>query len=334
MQCVANCDSPDPRKHKTFEQPVIQTLQMFVGESGCWIVVFLSYLYRRYIATSNTNTEDIAYQPVETDETEPLTRRGREDTPGDEEIDPTDAPFKPFVDAESAHHGDRVPLTGWKITLLALPACCDITGTTLMNVGLLFVAASIYQMTRGALVLFVGLMSVIFLKKHLAIYKWASLFVVVLGVAVVGLAGALEKKIPGVPNSDQGAQTMVHLARDVYITAKEHTPAETIIGISLIALAQIFTATQFVLEESRKCFSRRSRIHDRKLIERKHSHDEVRDGSHLRCRMGGHIRLPRHCRRHGHPSLCCRQDRGGSWRLFRRKRRPEPGLPQPSNRSD
>ncbi|KAI7637055.1 hypothetical protein KC319_g15131, partial [Hortaea werneckii] len=31
MQCVANCDSKRP---KTFEQPVLQTLQMFVGESG------------------------------------------------------------------------------------------------------------------------------------------------------------------------------------------------------------------------------------------------------------------------------------------------------------
>ena len=32
MQCVANCDNPDPREHVAFKQPVWQTLQMFAGE--------------------------------------------------------------------------------------------------------------------------------------------------------------------------------------------------------------------------------------------------------------------------------------------------------------
>src|SRR5205085_4383344 len=94
--------------------------------------------------------------------------------------------------AKALEH-DRRPLEGWKVTLLALPACCDIAGTTLMNVGLLFVAASIYQMTRGALVLFVGLFSVVFLKRKLYLYHWFSLLLVVVGVGLVGLAGALFK---------------------------------------------------------------------------------------------------------------------------------------------
>ncbi len=34
-----------------------------------------------------------------------------------------------------------------------------------MNVGLLFTPVSIYQMTRGALVLWVGVFSVIFLRR-------------------------------------------------------------------------------------------------------------------------------------------------------------------------
>lgn len=29
MQCVENCDDPDPRNHVLYEQPVWQTLQMF-----------------------------------------------------------------------------------------------------------------------------------------------------------------------------------------------------------------------------------------------------------------------------------------------------------------
>lgn len=80
-------------------------------------------------------------------------------------------------------------LRGWKMLLLWLPAACDLTGTTvsyllclstatcanivlqLMNVGLLYTPVSIYQMTRGALVLFVGVLSVIFLRRRLWLYQ-------------------------------------------------------------------------------------------------------------------------------------------------------------------
>ncbi|KAG9652487.1 hypothetical protein KCU64_g8362, partial [Aureobasidium melanogenum] len=258
MQCVANCDDPNPAKRKNFEQPVIQTLQMFVGESGCWLVVFISYLFSRYVTKSSDST---AYQPIDTEDSRSPLLQGDLEAPADA----TNVPAKPFADSE--HAGQRLPLKGWKLLLLALPACCDIAGTTLMNVGLLFVAASIYQMTRGALVLFVGLFSVIFLKRHLNAFKWASLFIVVAGVAVVGLAGALKNKKATVPGTTPGAEppstdhlrhqmahSAIHMIREVgksvVATAQEHSAVQTIIGILLIAGAQIFTASQFVLEES------------------------------------------------------------------------------------
>jgi hypothetical protein len=43
-----------------------------------------------------------------------------------------------------------------------------------MNVGLLYTPVSIYQMTRGALVLFVGVLSVIFLRRHLWLYQFST----------------------------------------------------------------------------------------------------------------------------------------------------------------
>jgi drug/metabolite transporter (DMT)-like permease len=110
-----------------------------------------------------------------------------------------------------------------------------------MNVGLLFVAASIYQMTRGALVLFVGLFSVLFLRRKLFLYQWSALFIVVLGVALVGLAGALFSGGTGHDiTQDDGV---------VYADARTPEAVQTIIGVLLIAAAQIFTASQFVLEE-------------------------------------------------------------------------------------
>lgn len=42
----------------------------------------------------------------------------------------------------------------------------------LMNVGLLYTPVSIFQMTRGALVLFVGVLSVIFLRRRLWLYQF------------------------------------------------------------------------------------------------------------------------------------------------------------------
>lgn len=262
MQCVADCETAHP---KTFEQPVIQTLQMFVGESGCWLVVFLSFLLQRYGLTKSSKSDNVEYQPVSTQDTESDRILDDEDEGYNEDlstsqtlVDPTNAVAKALIDGEERGK-DRRPLTGWKVLILALPAICDICGTTLMNAGLLFVAASIYQMTRGALVLFVGLFSVIFLKRHLGLWKWTSLFVVVLGVAIVGLAGYLDQKhgqpeLPGDTKPEDDKDFIISRAlltiRESVTTQDAANAAQTVIGVLMIAGAQIFTASQFVLEES------------------------------------------------------------------------------------
>jgi drug/metabolite transporter (DMT)-like permease len=120
-----------------------------------------------------------------------------------------------------------------------------------MNVGLLFVVASIYQMTRGALVLFVGLFSVLFLRRKLYLYQWLALVAVVAGVGLVGLAGAIfrdgPKALLDLPHG--GTQIISRAIQDVQAASKTPEAVRTIIGVFLIAGAQIFTAAQFVLEE-------------------------------------------------------------------------------------
>lgn len=245
MVCVRDCHNKDPKKRHNFEQPVIQTLQMFIGEMGCWLVIGIFDLLARYKRTSFATSRrskangrhTIITPAVETDPL--LTREEESDDELDEDEDPLAASMTLSMEG-------RRPLTGWKVTYLALPACCDIAGTTLMNVGLLFVAASIYQMTRGALVLFVGLFSTIFLKRHLGLYKWFALVVVVTGVALVGLAGAISKE------KSQGVSSIFMdtlMGKEVEIN-EVSAAVQTTIGVGLIAAAQIFTATQFVLEES------------------------------------------------------------------------------------
>jgi hypothetical protein len=106
-----------------------------------------------------------------------------------------------------------------------------------MNVGLIYCAASVYQMLRGALVIFTGLLSVMFLGRRLLAYEWFALFTIVAGIATVGLASVITPASNDLignaePDSDEAIQA-----------------AKAILGIFLVLFAQIFTATQFVVEE-------------------------------------------------------------------------------------
>lgn len=215
---------------------------MFIGEMGCWLVIFGSYVYQSFIYPRlSPNSSPLlagGYNPVHPDDI------------GDEEDHTIDGPDASNRTPKRTDAEGRPYLSGRRILLLAAPACCDIAGTTLMNVGLLFVAASIYQMTRGALVLFVGLFSVLFLRRKLFLYQWIALFVVVLGVALVGLAGALFGQDQG---HDISRDDTLAIAARAVMEAREmvKTPEalKAVIGVLLIAAAQIFTASQFVLEE-------------------------------------------------------------------------------------
>eukprot|EP00122_Pirum_gemmata_P018806 Pgem_evm1s17618 len=54
--------------------------------------------------------------------------------------------------------------------------------------------ASVYQMMRGAMVLFTAIFSVVFLKHRLNFSQYLGLFLVICGIAVVGLVSMLYSK--------------------------------------------------------------------------------------------------------------------------------------------
>ncbi|KAI5123311.1 hypothetical protein M0805_009332 [Coniferiporia weirii] len=220
MQCVENCDDPDPRHQVLYEQPVWQTLQMFLGEMLCFLPVIYSLVRARF---------------------QPAIQLAPDSDNGH-------LPESPILKAQQ--------LSGFKVLLLWLPALCDLTGTTLMNVGLLYTPVSIYQMTRGALVLFVGILSVLFLHRRLWFYQWLSLVTVMLGVSIVGLSGSMTKDAV-----KENAMSFLHAvtapsslaARSADLPSPEpiESPEATkvLVGVFFILFAQIFTATQFVVEE-------------------------------------------------------------------------------------
>jgi hypothetical protein len=105
-----------------------------------------------------------------------------------------------------------------------------------MNVGLILTPVSIYQMSRGALVLWVGILSVIFLRRHLWLYQWTALVIVTTGVCLVGLSGSLAKK----------AVNEGPLEGLMRIATSDDDPAKVALGVMLILFAQNFTACQYV----------------------------------------------------------------------------------------
>ncbi|KAG9079415.1 hypothetical protein FRC06_007745, partial [Ceratobasidium sp. 370] len=194
--CVANCDPGNKLPPAYFEQPVWQTLNMFVGEMLCFVPVIFAKLAKA--------------------------RKAR--------------PMLVEEDEASVDEAGKVaiPMRGWSICWLWLPALCDLTGTTLMGAGLLHIPVSIYQMTRGALVLWVGVLSVVLLRTRLLPFQWFSLFTVMFGVGLVGLSGSLV-------NSEDPAE--------VGAATTSAADPELILGMFLVLFAQLFAATQYVLED-------------------------------------------------------------------------------------
>lgn len=104
-------------------------------------------------------------------------------------IAPQPCPIADALDPDMIESTERT-LAASNAWVFWFPAAFDILATTLMNVGLFFTPVSVYQMTRGALVLWVGFFSVIFLKRRLSVSQWISLVLVMCGVMIVGLAGS------------------------------------------------------------------------------------------------------------------------------------------------
>lgn len=60
-----------------------------------------------------------------------------------------------------------------------------------MNIALTMVAASVYQMLRGMIIIVTAAMSIIFLKRKLYRHHWSSIACIFIGVFMVGLAALL-----------------------------------------------------------------------------------------------------------------------------------------------
>ncbi|KAM8726693.1 solute carrier family 35 member F6 [Acanthopagrus schlegelii] len=106
------------------------------------------------------------------------------------------------------------------------PAMCDMTATSIMYVALNMTSASSFQMLRGAVIIFTGLLSVAFLGRRLAPSQWIGILTTILGLVIVGLADFFSG------HHDD-----------------EHKLSDVITGDLLIIMAQVIVSVQMVLEE-------------------------------------------------------------------------------------
>lgn len=181
---------------KLFRKPWATTSFMFVGMSFCLPIGWLLDYYSQH---KTADTDD-------TTTTEPL-----------------------LADAPDGQAQDGKKRSDFQNTLLlAIPTMFDLTATILMSVGLLYVTASVYQMLRGAELLFAAIFSVTFLKRSLNRNNIIGIACCLTGICGVGFSSVL---------SGQGS------------ASADTTQGQIMLGMGLIVLSQGVQAAQVTVED-------------------------------------------------------------------------------------
>jgi Permeases of the drug/metabolite transporter (DMT) superfamily len=105
-----------------------------------------------------------------------------------------------------------------------LPACCDITATTLQLAALTMMDPSIYVMIRGGIPITTAIFSVIFLKRKLYNHHVFGLSLVVVGISLVGYCQVINQ-------------------------TDDEQSSNAVLGLILSLMSLIGTAAQFIIEE-------------------------------------------------------------------------------------
>jgi drug/metabolite transporter (DMT)-like permease len=180
---------------KYFRKPWASTAVMFVGMSFCLPIQALTDLSQR----------------------KQQQRRQQEDG------------TEPLLDSISNHdkENENTHVRFKDVILIGIPTAFDLIATVLMSIGLLSVTASVYQMLRGAEMLFAALFSVTILKRPLNKKHYTGLLLCFLGIVLVGASSLISGNGEGV---DKNA-------------------GQIVLGMALIVLAQAVQAAQVTVED-------------------------------------------------------------------------------------
>ena len=111
-----------------------------------------------------------------------------------------------------------------KFWYFLFPAVFDILGSSISSISLSFLPSSIYQMFRGAIIIFTCTASILFLKNKYYRQHFLGICIVVIGLIIVGVNAALSG-------------------------SSDEFDSKIVLGIFLVVLSQVFSCMLFVSEE-------------------------------------------------------------------------------------
>ena len=85
---------------------------------------------------------------------------------------------KPSEEEKDLTHKQRALRLVKFLPLFVLLAFCDLLGTTLAGIGLLYIPSSVYQLFRGSIIIFTSIWSKFLLKNKFPLYKLIGLVLV------------------------------------------------------------------------------------------------------------------------------------------------------------
>lgn len=109
-----------------------------------------------------------------------------------------------------------------------MPAILDLSATGVGSVGLLYIAASDFQMLRGSAILFTAILSKYWLQRVFEFRQTFGLCLIFCAMVLVGYAGS--------STGARDSQSTTGMSEGLY-------------GVLLVVCAQLFQASQFVWEE-------------------------------------------------------------------------------------
>jgi len=183
---------------KPFDHPLVQTFLMMLGELLCLPVLFALVLWRRRSRAQNNSTTESSATEVS-----------------------DDLRFPPLSQQ----------------ALFLLPVLCDMFATTLVNSAYMVLPASVVQMSRGAVVLFTCLFTVLFLgeekRRNIHLFPhWTGVGLVAAGIGLVALSQTSSAESAATKGTSSALLVHAH-----------------VMGIGLCVGAQAFQAAMLVIEE-------------------------------------------------------------------------------------
>lgn len=208
--------------YQYFDRPWLNTFIMFLGELACLFFYGLISLIFHLVPPKISDQYAESELNMTTEEKEKL------------EKEKIEREKYSFITREEVMRNPTGGL-GFKYPLyILLFGACDLGGTTLMGIGLTLCNASIIQIVRGFVIVFTLLLSWLILKRKPVCHQLLGVLFAVLGLVIVGISAVLNTYFGDATGSTGSKKT---------------SPGNTALGIGLTLIGQIFSATQFTLEE-------------------------------------------------------------------------------------